>query len=501
MRLACGLTADELVAVRNGYLYGRSGEIQLVPREPNYVGAYRSHSGPWDYLQHVPLFMYGPGRVPPAGEIERPVTVADLAPTLAEHMEFGFHAPDGSVLPEATSGGSEEPPRVVVVVVWDGLGRNVLARHPDAWPTLRSLIPQGAWFEEATVGSSPSVTAAVHATIGTGAFPRNHGRVANRFRFQGRMASVDAIGPQDLAAPTLADLWDRSAGNAARVALVAFREWHLGMMGHGARLPGGDADVAVLMDESTGLWDLPPTAGPAFRFPAYAPGTRGRSAALRELDRVDGELDGLWRGEELADPDVAVRSPAYTAWQTLLLEGILAEEGFGDDAVTDLLFTNYKQPDLVGHRWGMESPRMAESVRAVDRALEDLIRLLDEQVGPGEWVLALTADHGSTPAPETSGATVIDETRLVGAVRGRFDHDGDDRSVLVALSPSQAWVDVGELDDEGLTAAEVASFIAGYTVGDNAPDPSVVPADRRDDPVFAGAFPSRLLELPGCRGP
>ena len=501
MRLPCGLTAAELVAVRNGYLSGRSGEIQLVPREPNFVGAYRSHSGPWGYLQHVPLFLYGPGRVPPAGEIERPVTVADLAPTLAEHMEFGFEAPDGSILPEAISGGSQDPPRVVVMVVWDGLGRNVLARHPDAWPTLASLIPEGAWFEQATVGSSPSVTAAVHATIGTGAFPRNHGRVANRFRYRERMASVDSIGPQDLSVPTLADLWDRSVGNSAGVALVAFRQWHLGMMGHGAGLPGGDADVAVLMDESTGGWELPAAARSTFRFPKYAPGIAGRTAALRELDRVDGELDGLWRGEDLADPDVAVRSPAYASWQTLLLEGILAEEGFGEDAVTDLLFTNYKQPDLVGHRWGMESPRMAESVQAVDRALEELISLLDEQVGRGEWVLALTADHGSTPAPEDTGATVIDETRLAGAIRSRFDHDGDDRSVLVALSPSQAWLDVGELGDEGLTSAGVASFIAGYTAGDNSPDPSAVPSHRRDDLVFAGAFPSRLLELPSCRGP
>jgi hypothetical protein len=502
MRLPCGLLPSELARVRSGFFPGRSGEIQLVPREPNFVGAYRSHSGPWDYLQEVPLFLYGPGHVTAAGRVDRAATVADLAPTLAEHMDFPFAAADGRALPEGMpSGGGSGPPRALVVVVWDGVGRNVLARHPDAWPTLRSLIQEGAWFEHATIGSSPSVTAAVHATIGTGALPQAHGRVANRFRFQGTMASVNEAGPEDLIVPTLADLWDRSEGNAAQVALVAFREWHAGMVGHGALFPGGDRDMAVLMDERSGRWDLPADELPAFEFPAYAPSVGGLASALRELDLVDGELDGLWRGEDLDDPNVAVRSPAYSLWQTKLLERIVEEEEFGTDAVPDLLFTNYKQPDLVGHRWGMESPRMAESVRAVDEALADLIEVLDAGVGEGEWVLALTADHGSTPAPGSTGAMVIDEGRLVDAIRARFDGDEDDRSVLLALSPSQVWLDREELAEEGMTPAAVASFIAGYDAGDNAPDPGALPPARRNDPLFAGAFPSRLLRLPDCGGP
>lgn len=143
---------------------------------------------------------------------------------------------------------------------------------------------------------------------------------------------------------------------------------------------------------------------------------------------------------------------------------------------------------------------MAEAVRAVDRALGDLVDILDARVGAGEWVLALTADHGSTPPPDSTGATVIDEVRLVEAIRNRFDTDGDDLSVLVALSPSQAWLNREELSDEGVTGATVASFVAEYDAGDNAPDPGTVSPDRRDDRLFAGAFPSRLLGLPECGG-
>jgi hypothetical protein len=412
------------------------------------------------------------------------VTVADVAPTVADHLGFTFHAADGLSLAEAV-GPTGAPPRVVVVVVWDGVGRNVLAHHAGAWPVLRGLLDEGAWYRAATLGSSPSVTAAVHATIGTGAFPSTHGRVANRFRLEGSMVAMEEAGPHDLLVPTLADLWDRSVGNRARVGLVAYREWHLGMLGHGAAFPGGDHDVAILMDEDTGRWALPEREHASFRFAPPAIG--GVAGAIRRLDAADGRRDGRWLGENLDDPAVALASPAYAGWQAGLLRGLIAAEGFGADPIPDLLFTNYKQADLVSHRWGMESPRMGQAIGAMDRALGELIGALDDLVGRGRWVLALTADHGSTPPPASTGATVIDESALVAAIRARFDRDGDGRSVLLALSPSQAWLDRTELEDEGVTTGAVARFIAGYGVDGERP--------------FAGAFPSRLLSRPRCAEP
>ena len=192
-----------------------------------------------------------------------------------------------------------------------------------------------------------------------------------------------------------------------------------------------------------------------------------------------------WRGEDLDDPAVAVASPAYVAWQTELLSAVLKEEGFGADDTADLLLTNYKQADLVGHGWGMESARMADAIRALDAALGKLIGLLDRSVGRGRWVLTLTADHGSTPSPKLTGGIAIDERRLASAIRARFDSDSDGRSVLEALSPSQAWLDRAELAEEGATVGEVARFVAGYGGGR----------------LFTAAFPGRLLAFPRCQPP
>ena len=45
-----------------------------------------------------------------------------------------------------------------------------------------SLIEHGVWYERASVGSSPSITPATHATLGTGAFPMRTGQTDAEFR-------------------------------------------------------------------------------------------------------------------------------------------------------------------------------------------------------------------------------------------------------------------------------------------------------------------------------
>src|SRR5919106_1186413 len=68
--------------MRRGFVRGRSPDVLLVPREPNYIGAATRpvHTGPWDYLVRVPLVFYGPGVVEGRAPVQRAATVADIAP-------------------------------------------------------------------------------------------------------------------------------------------------------------------------------------------------------------------------------------------------------------------------------------------------------------------------------------------------------------------------------------------------------------------------------------
>ena len=91
---------------------------------------------------------------------------------------------------------------------------------PDNWPFLKSLMEGGSSLTNTTAGSSPSVTPAIHANIGTGAFPKQHGIVDIPVR-DGREISdsYPEKTPQYLALPTIGDLYDPTTANVAEVGL------------------------------------------------------------------------------------------------------------------------------------------------------------------------------------------------------------------------------------------------------------------------------------------
>ena len=104
-------------------------------------------------------------------------------------------------------------PRVVVTFVIDGGGWNVLDHWPEDWPTLKRLMGEGMNYRDAITGSFPAVTAAAHATIGTGTFPNEHGITGHNIRdgANPRKAYRDRglADPTDILVPTLADLLAR----------------------------------------------------------------------------------------------------------------------------------------------------------------------------------------------------------------------------------------------------------------------------------------------------
>src|SRR5205807_6196885 len=75
-------------------------------------------------------------------------------------------------------------------------------------------------------------------------------------------------------------------------------------------------------------------------------------------------------------------------------------EDLGKDEFTDLLCINLSSNDFVGHDFGPHSLEVEDMTYRTDRQLADFLRFLDEQVGPGEWTFALTADHGVAPIVE-----------------------------------------------------------------------------------------------------
>src|SRR5450432_4918202 len=101
-------------------------------------------------------------------------------------------------------------PRVVVLIVLDGMRRDYFDRYAALMPTLTTLRQRGAWFIQAQLNILPSNTAVGHSTIATGTDPAVHGVTGNNVYDRiGRVRHEIFAGavPGDLMALTLADVW------------------------------------------------------------------------------------------------------------------------------------------------------------------------------------------------------------------------------------------------------------------------------------------------------
>lgn len=486
---ACDLKEELVARIWRGSDPRRSEDIVLVPKQPNYSGNFAgpSHSGPWDYLQRVPLVLYGPGFIAPAGDLDEQASITDVFPTVGELLDVDLPRRDGDVLERALVA-TDDIPRLVVVVVWDGAGRNVLERWPNSWPNLARLMREGTSYKNATVGSSPSITPATHSSLGTGVFPRTHRVTGIEHRSdEGEIAeSFFGKDPSGLVTDTFADLVDAAYSNESLVGMLASHSWHLGMLGHGSAIEGGDKDQAAFLSRE----GLEADAGEFFEAPTHLNDSVDLESHIEDVDQSDGELDGSWLGNEITDPR---QTPAHVFFQADFVEEMIFREGYGQDEVPDLFFVNFKTIDTIGHSETMDSPQMREVVGAEDEVLGDLVARLDAEVG--DYVLVLTADHGHTPSPERSGGWPIANGELIRDLDAHFDvPEGEslvEESVAVGL-----FLDRSALQRNGTTQTEIADYLDDYTIADNWEEPALPAAyrERAHERVFSAVFPTDDLK-------
>jgi hypothetical protein len=389
--------------------------------------------------------------------------MVDLAPTIAEIIGFdGWPQRAGRVLEEALVPGAPRP-RVVVTLVWDGGGDNVLNAHAGSWPYLARLMNRGMSWTKMTIGSTPSTTPPIHATLGTGVWPSEHGIVAVKQLDGGEYSNPWPRGePANLETATLGDLYDRARNNVPKIALVAAHPWHLGMLGHGSATPGGDADLAVLLTHfgrsvvNSGHYESPLFEGKA-----------QLEEEVTALDPADGARDDRWNHLPLDDPDVVSASPAFVAFQQRVIENLILDHGIGDDEVPDLLFVNMKSPDRAGHEWGATSNEVGAVVRAADAALRRLVRFLNERVGRENWVLLLTADHGQMLYPHQSGGYAIGGRKLGDDLNDRFVDTNIDSPLVNRVTAHGAYLSRNQLRADGVNRLELARWLLDYTVSEN----------------------------------
>jgi predicted AlkP superfamily pyrophosphatase or phosphodiesterase len=511
--------ADEVGApvmrhIYNGHVDGRSGDVYLVPKPHSFLlgewdystlGTAKptlstSHPNPWAYRARVPMIFYGPGYVPASQAVEDEVDISALAPTFAELLRMDGFDRTGEPLDEIVQASAgKRPPKVVFTLVIDGGGWNALQLHPDSTPNLDALRRAGTTYVNATIGSAPSITGALHATFGTGEYPRGHGIPGNQMRSPEDPTKtvdtwLDDEDPRYLETSTISDEWDAANEDRPVVGAVAYEGWHLGMLGQGA-FDGGDSDVAVVWDVDEETWRTNPDyyTLPEYLLPTDIPLLERYEESL---DPRDGLVDETWFGhtlEQLQEPTVRPGTPAFVRFTGDATVEVFEREGFGEDALTDLMWVELKSPDYAGHAWNVIGPEQSDVLRETDAQIGRFKELLDETVGRGNYVFAISADHGQQPLPDIYGGWRINNIELQRDIERRFGED-----VVMKVTPVDVYFNLDELEEQDVSMSDVARFLGAYTLGDNVPEGAPgaerVPEGRLDETVFAGAFTGDYIE-------
>jgi predicted AlkP superfamily pyrophosphatase or phosphodiesterase len=340
-------------------------------------------------------------------------------------------------------------PKLVVLLVVDQMRADYVDKFLPQWTGgLKRLVEEGAWFRDAAYPYAATETCVGHATISTGAFPATHGMVANGWwdRKDQKMVTCTSDPDPNVKNIGYAGATPKGADTARRMAVPSFAE-ELKFQTSGATriitfslkaraaitMAGHKADAATWFDG--GAWvtssaygtqpfieeqakshpakaDFGKTWSPFLPASAYWYGEKTLGAVAP--DGWDLTFPHPLRGKTgVGEPDSAfyeqwASSPYADTALTELAEKAVDELKLGNSTGTDFLAIGYSPVDYVGHEFGPRSREIQDILVRLDKDLGNLFAHLDEKVGRGNYVVALTADHGVVPIPEDMQSTGAD---------------------------------------------------------------------------------------------
>lgn len=338
----------------------------------------------------------------------------------------------------SASGQQEEkiakPQKLVVGIVIDQMRQEHLHRFYAKFGNggFKRILRDGFELKNAHYNYLPTVTAPGHASVYTGTTPAFHGIIGNdwfdkenkkdvycvedsRYSVVGNDKAAGNVSPSRLLTTTITDELKLFTQKKAKVVGISFKD-------RGAVLAAGHLpDGAYWFDSKSGgfvtstyyMTQLPfwmqkfnsrkladkyvsqvwNTYHPITQYTESLPDDNPYETKLAGKDKPVFPYD-LKIMDEADRYSLLPLTPFANDYLTELAKAAMEGEKLGQDEWTDFLSISYSATDILGHDVGPQSVEIEDMYIRLDKNLEDLLKELDSRVGPANYMLFLTSDHG-----------------------------------------------------------------------------------------------------------
>ncbi|MHC2990884.1 nucleotide pyrophosphatase [Pontibacter sp. HJ8] len=334
--------------------------------------------------------------------------------------------------------GVDGRPKLVVGIVVDQMRYDFLYRYWSKYGEggIKKLVTQGFNFKNNHYSYVPTYTGPGHASVYTGSVPALNGIIGNAWYDRNTGASIYCVedktvktvgstsdaglmSPKNLLTTTVTDELRLSNNMQSKVIGIALKD-------RGAILPAGHtANGAYWFDSPSGNWIT--STFYANELPQWVQEFNGQKHGDRLLGEVWNTLLPIEQYTESTADDMrwerplsgekspvfphnipAIRGKDYElirsipAGNTITKDFALAAirgEQLGKGSHTDFLALSFSTPDYTGHSFGPNSIEVQDIYLRLDRELEELINVLEKEIGKDNVLIFLTADHGAAHVP------------------------------------------------------------------------------------------------------
>ena len=279
-------------------------------------------------------------------------------------------------------------PKLVVGIVVDQMRWDYLYYYNKEFVEggFKRLLAEGYSCENTMIPYIPTVTAIGHSSIYTGSVPALTGILGNSFFINGKNTyccgddNVQSVGssskegkmsPRNLLASTIGDELKLATDFKSKVIGVALKD-------RAAILPAGhSADAAYWWDTSAGHF----------------------VTSTYYMDKLPSWAVEFNKKHQ-QKPGSDIKSKPQGVTMTFdMAEAALENERLGLGTETDMLAVSVSSTDIIGHMYSTRGPEIHDAYIQLDRDLAHFFNTLDAQVGRGNYLVFLTADHGGSHNP------------------------------------------------------------------------------------------------------